>query len=205
MILPIFPLPDVTLFPHTFLPLHVFEARYRAMIIDALARNRQLAIVKLEPGWEDRYDGKPAVAAVAGAGEIVNAERLANGRYNVVVRGDWRVRIERELPTDTLYRVVAAHRLEDVAPAGDPAPVVERVRAACRTLLEALDRPRDVLDTALASGQGAAVVADRAAASFISDATARQELLETLSVDRRLERLVFLLETLGRDLKGKRE
>ncbi len=43
LILPIFPLPDVTFFPHTLLPLHVFEARYRAMVMDTLARDRRLA------------------------------------------------------------------------------------------------------------------------------------------------------------------
>jgi Lon protease-like protein len=46
-IVPIFPLPDVTFFPRTLLPLHVFEARYRAMVMDALARDRRLCVVKL--------------------------------------------------------------------------------------------------------------------------------------------------------------
>ena len=90
--LPIFPLPDVTFFPHTLLPLHVFEARYRAMVMDALARDRRLAIVRLRAGFEAAYAGKPAVHAVAGVGEIVSFERLATGRYNILVRGDARVR-----------------------------------------------------------------------------------------------------------------
>ena len=63
-VVPIFPLPDVTFFPHTLLPLHVFEARYRAMVMDALARDRRLCVVKLEPGYEASYAGKPAVHAV---------------------------------------------------------------------------------------------------------------------------------------------
>ncbi len=75
LVLPIFPLPEVTLFPHTFLPLHIFEARYRAMVADALARDRRLAVARLEPGYESTYDGRPPVRAVAGAGEIVNWER----------------------------------------------------------------------------------------------------------------------------------
>ena len=65
LILPIFPLPDVTFFPNTLLPLHVFEARYRAMVMDVLARDRQLAVVKLAPGFEAAYAGKPAVHPVA--------------------------------------------------------------------------------------------------------------------------------------------
>jgi Lon protease-like protein len=94
--LPIFPLPDVTFFPHTLLPLHVFEARYRAMVMDALARDRRLAVVKLKPGFEAAYAGKPAVHPIAGAGEIVSWERLATGRYNILVKGEWRIRVESE-------------------------------------------------------------------------------------------------------------
>ena len=56
LILPIFPLPDVTFFPHTFLPLHVFESRYRAMVTDALARDRRIAVVRLRPGYETSYE-----------------------------------------------------------------------------------------------------------------------------------------------------
>src|SRR5215475_9721056 len=138
LIVPIFPLPDVTFFPHTLLPLHVFEARYRVMVIDALERDRRLAVVKLRPGYEATYAGKPAVHAVAGLGEIVSCERLATGRYNILLRGDYRVRIERELPTDTLYRVVQARRLEDLEPAGDVSPAMARIRASCAALLRAL-------------------------------------------------------------------
>src|SRR5439155_714857 len=82
---PMLPLPDVTFFPRTLLPLHVFEARYRAMVMDALARDRRLCVVKLQPGYEASYAGKPAVHAVSGLGEIVSWERLANGRYNILV------------------------------------------------------------------------------------------------------------------------
>ena len=45
LVVPIFPLPDITFFPHTLLPLHVFEARYRAMVMDALERRGPLAVV----------------------------------------------------------------------------------------------------------------------------------------------------------------
>src|SRR5262245_65558143 len=96
------------------LPLHVFEARYRAMITDALARDRKIAVVRLKPGFEASYAGKPAVFAVAGAGEIVSWERLATGRYNILVKGEWRVRIARERPTDTHYRTVPEETLPDV-------------------------------------------------------------------------------------------
>jgi hypothetical protein len=200
-IVPMFPLPDVTFFPHTLLPLHVFEARYRAMVMDALARDRRLCVVSLRPGYEAAYAGKPPVHAVGGLGEIVSWERLANGRYNMLLRGDARVRIERELPADTLYRVVSVRRLEDVGPAGDVAPALARIRAAARALLEALGRPADLLDTALAEGQSSGAVADRVAAAALPDAALRQALLETLDVDARVARVADTLEALVRELK----
>jgi Lon protease-like protein len=205
VIVPIFPLPDVTFFPHTLLPLHVFEARYRLMVIDALERDRRLAVVRLRPGYEATYAGKPAVHPVAGLGEIVSCERLANGRYNILLRGDCRVRLEQELPSDTLYRLVRGRRLADAEPTGDVAPHLARIRAACRELLTALARPADLLDTALAEGQAPGVVADRVAAAVLPDAELRQSLLETLDVTARVGRVADALEALVKELKGGRE
>ncbi len=205
LVLPIFPLPDITFFPHTLLPLHLFEARYRAMALDALARDRRLAIVQLQPGYEADYAGRPAVRTVAGAGEIVGSERLANGRYNIVVRGDYRIRIAAEIPSDTLYRVVRAERLEDTPPTGDVSAVLARIRSACLRLLKALGRPPDLLDAALADGQAPGVVADRVAGAVLPGAALRQELLETLDVSRRLERLAVALDDLVTELRGDRE
>ncbi len=203
-VVPIFPLPDVTFFPHTLLPLHVFEARYRAMVMDALARDRRLCVVKLEPGYEASYAGKPAVHAVGGVGEIVSWERLSNGRYNILVRGDARLRIDRELPTDTLYRLVAGTLLADAPPKGDVGASLTRIRGACAALLSALERPADLLDTALAEGQPSGVVADRIAAAVIPDPALRQALLELLDVDARAARVADAVETLVRELKGGR-
>jgi Lon protease-like protein len=205
VIVPIFPLPDVTFFPHTLLPLHVFEARYRLLIIDALERDRRLAVVRLQPGYEATYAGKPAVHPVAGLGEIVSCERLANGRYNILLRGDCRVRLEQELPSDTLYRLVRGRRLADAEPTDDVAPPLARIRAACRALLTALARPADLLDTALAEGQAPGVVADRVAAAVLPDADLRQSLLETLDVTARVGRVADALEALVKELKGGRE
>jgi len=204
VIVPIFPLPDVTFFPHTLLPLHVFEARYRALVVDALARDRRLAVVRLRPGYEAAYAGKPAVHAVAGVGEIVSYERLATGRYNILLKGEGRIALARELPSDTLYRLVEARRLDDVAPAGDPAPALDRLRGACRGLLAALERPADLLDTALADGQAPGAIADRVAAAVLPDADLRQSLLETLDVAARLERVADAVETLVRELRRER-
>jgi uncharacterized protein len=200
-----FPLPDITFFPHTLLPLHIFEARYRALITDVLARDRRLCIAQLQPGYEAAYAGKPAVRAVAGAGEIVKWERLPTGRYNILVKGDTRVRIETEHPTDTLYRVVVGRRLADVAPRGDVTEARERIRTSCRRLLALLNRPLDLLDGVLGDDQPG-VVTDRVAAAVIPEAAMRQRLLETLDIGDRLtllgDALAALLDELQRRGRG---
>jgi Lon protease-like protein len=134
----------------------------------------------------------------------VSWERRATGRYNILVRGEARIRIDAELPTDTLYRVVRATTLQDTAPRGDVGAALARIRAACAALLAALERPADLLDTALAEGQPSGVLADRIAAAVIPDVALRQELLETLDVDARVERVATAVEAVVRELKGGR-
>src|SRR5574337_71113 len=200
VVLPIFPLPGLVFFPHTLLPLHIFEARYRQMVTDCLARDRRLAVVGLRPGYEAIYDGKPSVHDVAGAGEIVRWERLATGRFNILLRGDCRIRIEAEVPTDTLYRLGRARVLEDVIPAGaDPLRAeTRRVTAACLELLKAQDQLTPQVAKLLRSVAAPGVAADQIASAVVQDPGLRQELLETLDVRRRLERLAAALDDMRR-------
>jgi len=95
-IIPIFPLPNVVLFPTVFLPLHIFEPRYRAMVRDALGGDRIIGMTLLRPGWDARYEGAPAVYPVGCAGLITHAERLNDGRYNIVLQGIEKFRITGE-------------------------------------------------------------------------------------------------------------
>ncbi len=102
--IPIFPLPNVVLFPNVFLPLHIFEARYRQMVDAALNGDRIIGIVLLRPGWERDYEGRPAVYPIGCAGVITHAERLPDGRFNIVLRGMEKFRIASE-ETAQLYRI----------------------------------------------------------------------------------------------------
>jgi Lon protease-like protein len=105
--IPIFPLPNVVLFPNVFLPLHIFEDRYRQMVTDALSGERMIGMVLLQPGDEDDDDdGAPAVYDIGCAGLITHVERLNDGRFNIVLRGLERFKIvgEEETPPAVLYR-----------------------------------------------------------------------------------------------------
>ena len=94
--IPIFPLPNVVLFPNVFLPLHIFESRYRAMVRDALASDRIIGMVLLRPGFEADYAGRPPVYPIGCAGLITHSEPLPDGRFNIVLRGLEKFRMTRE-------------------------------------------------------------------------------------------------------------
>jgi uncharacterized protein len=91
--IPLFPLPNVVLFPGALLPLHIFEPRYRAMVADALDNDRLIGIVMLRPGWDPDYEGAPPVYPIGCGGFITHAEQLPDGRYNIMLRGLEKFRI----------------------------------------------------------------------------------------------------------------
>ena len=95
-LLPLFPLPNVVLFPNVFLPLHIFEPRYREMVADSLASDRLIGMVLLRPGWEPHYQGNPPVFAIGCTGVITHVERLADGKYDIVLRGVERFKLLEE-------------------------------------------------------------------------------------------------------------
>ena len=95
-LIPICPLPNVVLFPNVFLPLHIFEPRYRQMVADALQADRIIGMVLLRSGWEHNYDGRPPVYPVGCSGLVTHAEKLPDGSYNIVLRGLEKFRIVSE-------------------------------------------------------------------------------------------------------------
>ena len=122
--IPLFPLPNAVLFPGAFLPLHIFEPRYRAMLTDALAGDRVIGLVLLRPGWEVDYKAEPAVYPVGCAGLITHADRLEDGRYNIVLCGLEKFRIVSESSGTSLsrtrpYRVARIEPILETLAAGD--------------------------------------------------------------------------------------
>ena len=113
--IPIFPLPNVVLFPNVFLPLHIFEPRYREMVSDTLAGDRIIGMVLLRPGHEKEYEGRPPVFHTGCAGVITHSESLDDGRYNIVLRGIERFRIAGENATKA-YRLAHIEGLPEVVP-----------------------------------------------------------------------------------------
>jgi uncharacterized protein len=140
--LPIFPLPNVVLFPNVFLPLHIFEPRYREMVTNALEEDRLIGMVLLRPGWEGQYDAKPPVYPVGCAGLITHAERLPDGRYNIVLQGMEKFRIVDEDHSRS-YRTAKVDGIE------------ERMRDADREAMRDARRKLEALLVPQPKGRGA--------------------------------------------------
>jgi uncharacterized protein len=131
--IPLFPLPNVVLFPGVFLPLHIFEERYRALTRDALAGDRIIGMTLLRPGFEGDYDGRPPIYPVGCAGVISHSDRLPDGRFDIVLHGLSKFRIVEEL-TDGEYRTARVEPLTEVTDA--PARrVIKEMRTRIENLL----------------------------------------------------------------------
>jgi ATP-dependent Lon protease len=176
--IPIFPLPQVVLFPNAVLPLHVFEPRYRAMLADCLASHGALVIAQLLAG-EDEH-GRPRIAPVAGGGIVVEHQPLPDGRSNIVVRGQARLRLEELDPEDPprrAYRVARATVLHDL-----PVSVPERERtalAAAATMFAGEVKKHDpTFNFKLPQTTDAGELADLCAYQLVIDSGSRQAVLE---------------------------
>ena len=188
--LSIFPLAGAILFPGLQLPLHIFEPRYRELVGSALARDRRIAMIQPQTANE----GAP-LFAVGCVGRIDDVEALEDGRYNIVLEGESRFRLLREIEVNTPFRQVEGELIVDRE--------YETLSAVERASFE-----REARD--FADRQGYSVDWDSVAqlddASLINgvsqiapfDAAAKQALLEAPDLAQRCELLVQLMQFFGR-------
>lgn len=85
--IPLFPLPNVVFFPGTYLPLHIFEPRYREMVRDSAASGHCIGMALLKEGWEEQYNESPPIFETGCIGRLVSLERLSDGRYHILLYG----------------------------------------------------------------------------------------------------------------------
>jgi Lon protease-like protein len=189
--MPIFPLSQAVLLPGGILPLHIFEPRYREMTRDALAGRKVLALARpLEP--ELPGAPPPAVAPIIGVGEIVAAEKLEGGRFNLLVLGRMRARILEELPHEKSYRIVRACPVEDETDADAGTLMAARMEllALVDALAERLGDAGGPLKEAAAGTSSTAALADMLAGALPFDPGIKHELLAAMSVSYRIEKVV---------------
>jgi hypothetical protein len=196
---PIFPLPNLVLFPGIRLPLHVFEPRYRAMTRDALVGDRVIGMVLVRPG-ADAMQPRAPVFEVGVAGRITDCARLPDGRFDFVLLGERRFRILRDELTPGGYRLADAELL-DAGPGEPAAPLEEALLRECRVLERlALERagssdPRSVaLLRERLGALGPMQLVHALAFAVDADPLEKQAVLEGRDPLERCRRLVALLE-----------
>ena len=185
--LPLFPLPGTVFFPHTLLPLHVFEPRYRQMTEHVIASHGYMAVVLIDPLQTAPPSGCAHVATV---GRLVHHERLPDGRFHILLQGIARVTLTAELPMDyLLYRRAVAERIV-ADDSGDDDALAEELatlRGCYARLADAHPECKNTLGDLPLRLAEPEVLADLISAALMDDVAMRQSVLEETRLLRRLE------------------
>ncbi len=190
MRLSIFPLTGALLYPGLQLPLHIFEPRYRAMVTDALARDRRIGMIQPQ-----RPEDDAPLFSIGCVGKIADVEALEDGRFNLLLEGESRFRVLRELEVITPFRQVEAELLED--PLHQALSPIERAgfEREARRFAEAQGYRVD-WDAVTRLDDSSLIDGVSQIAPF--DAAAKQALLEAPNIAARCELLVQLMQFFGR-------
>lgn len=202
----LFPLDQVTLLPQQVLPLHIFEPRYRQMIDLAIDGSGQVAMAVFQGGtWRQEYHARPPIRGAVCVGQMVQHERLADGRYNIVLRGVCRARVLREMPPreGVLFREAM---LEPLGLNQDETPMLAVVRNRLEQALEhgplrALRESGALLEYVRDEEIPTAALLELVSFSLISDRETRYRLLEESESDARAGIIESELRSLGRVLR----
>ena len=187
--IPLFPLPEVVLFPGVPRPLLIYEPRYRDMVADALKGNKIIGMVLLRPGYEKDYEGRPPIYGIGCAGVIEDYEQLPDGRYGILLRGltTFRVVSEDQRKPYRLARVEAVPELLTDEERGPLSTVRERLARLLDTVLPLGVEPPD-------PGLDDVEFVNLIAQALSMPEDARQDLLERNSLLSRARALVDRLE-----------
>jgi ATP-dependent Lon protease len=117
--IPLFPLPEVVLFPGCLLPLHIFEPRYRDMLTSVMSGNKLFGILNVDPATR-----RPA--EVGCAAEVIEVEKLPDGRSNILTIGKGRFRVN-ELKHENIYLTGSVEWLEDEDSDQDLSPLADQM------------------------------------------------------------------------------
>ena len=193
---PLFPLPNLVLFPKTILPLHVFEPRYRTMTADALAGDQGICVALLKPGWESDYYGSPEVYPVGCVGRIVQHQLLPDGRYNLTLHGEQKVSIEEYLQ-EAPYRIVRVRPVEDDE-SWLEGETVARDAAALVRMFRRVHEGHDsslVLAEIFGAHMGPEAILNTIAMHLNVEPDVKERLLEAESLDARYKSVLHILES----------
>jgi Lon protease-like protein len=192
----IFPLQGAILFPGLQLPLHIFEPRYKALIKDALARDRLIGMIQPRIAQQNTggEDGVP-LFEIGCLGKIGEFEALDDGGFNLVLAGEARFRMLRELDVATPFRQIEAELLSE-----EDQPVLAAIERASfeREARRFADAQGYAVDWDAVARLDDESLIDGVSQIAPFDAAAKQALLEANGLGARCELLVQLMQFFGR-------
>jgi Lon protease-like protein len=188
----LFPLPNFVMMPHVLKGFHIFEPRYRELVEHALAKDKLIGLVLPKTGWDQDYEGSFPIHEMGCLCTIHEHEKMDDGRFNLVLRGICRFRLEHELLTSTLYRQAKAELLPDPAVAGDNDLRHDLERAVLPWLSDEGEGRAQFLKL-VQSAAPLGTIVDVVSFALPLPVDWKQELLETLDVSKRVLHLAKLL------------
>ena len=192
----IFPLTGSVLYPGLQLPLRIFEPRYRAMIKDALARDRRIGMIqpRISLQGTQAEDGVP-LYSVGCLGKIGEFEALDDGGFNLILEGESRFRMLRELDAATPFRQIEGELIADL-----PDQALSPVERAGfeREARRFADAQGYAVDWDAVTRLDDLSLIDGVSQIAPFDAAAKQALLEANGLAARCELLVQLMQFFGR-------
>jgi len=196
MILPVFPLPEVILFPRTMLPLHIFEPRYRELVTDMLSKpeNERLIVIS-NMTKVDQQKGSNPFASVATVGKMIHYELLPDGRSNIVLQGQFTADIEEVIPSPKSYRICKIMKIREEYwsdPLADRQDEYSKLLESIRDFMNRTNsRIKNLDEVALDD------LINGLAFSLNIESDDKQELLESQKLDERLDQLIQILNQIG--------
>ncbi len=179
------------LFPHTFLPLHIFEPRYRVLVSTVLKEGGAMGVVMLNPSNKSKTESQPALHRIAGSGRIVHYTELADGRFMILLRGLARVAIEKELEsTEPFRRFLVSHIVEDEMVGQAAEDAMTTLQSCVTQLAMNMSEGGPELLKAVSMTKTPGELADLLASAFIGEPATQQKLLETTRATVRVDRVV---------------
>ncbi|MGH7766476.1 MAG: LON peptidase substrate-binding domain-containing protein [Candidatus Binatia bacterium] len=194
-VIPVFPLPNVVLFPKLQLPLHIFEPRYRQMVRDAMAHRGLIGMALLRGDWEKNYYANPEIYGIGCLGKIVGITPLPDGRYNILLHGLTEYEIEEEVLGETPYRQARVALRGDLALAAVEKTAIasfqREILELARGTIQEDDSP--LMKILSDSTIDAATWLNLCCFSFDIAPVEKQSLLEAKSLQERAARLIDVL------------
>ncbi len=202
---PLFPLPNSVLLPHTILPLHIFEPRYRTMVKDALDADGLIAmgLFTNHVDEEEYLHGSPSVRPCVCIGHIRHYDQLPDGRYLILLQGTCRARLINEHGGKP-YRQITVEPL-DLEPRESHALTAFRSRILALAHDKALDSHESAarIRKQMEPGRSTAAVIDGVVATLVEDAEKRYDILAELNPVTRATWLIRQLEQLRTEMMPK--